>query len=334
MGQFDSVIIDDHIIHINMTLWISKAYSWTHNPQLLYYIINENYKKNTGQQVIFEFGDGENLFFSGASEFIRYCQTTLEIPKEDLFIKSLNTCQLDYATHITIHSGFLGIQKWNFEIKNHEFDKKFLSLSGRFDLNRLRLTMHLHSKWRNDAIISYFLNLDHVKHNLRGREHFFPNELAWVKENAPMWIDGINAINDMLKISVSWEQSMQELSLYYNKYFIDIVSETDPWNPKWITEKTVRSFIFGKPFILFSGCRALEYLKTLGFQTFSPWINESYDQIENPELRLCAIMREIDRIGHIGYPELHQWAEEMQPIFEHNKENQKKYQNNLGSVKF
>jgi hypothetical protein len=52
----------------------------------------------------------------------------------------------------------------------------------------------------------------------------------------------------------------------------------------------------GHPFILAAGPGSLALLKKYGFQTFSPYINETYDTVQDNDLRLSLIVDEMKRI--------------------------------------
>jgi hypothetical protein len=65
-------------------------------------------------------------------------------------------------------------------------------------------------------------------------------------------------------------------------------------------------------------------IKSFGFQTFDPWINEKYDQIENMYDRLEAIKKEIDRIAELDVNQLHK---DIRHILEHNRQTYGKYIN-------
>jgi hypothetical protein len=58
------------------------------------------------------------------------------------------------------------------------------------------------------------------------------------------------------------------------------------------------------PFIIVSLPRSLEVLKDLGYKTFSPWINESYDQEKNDLERMLMIVDEIKRLSNLPPTEL------------------------------
>jgi hypothetical protein len=73
----------------------------------------------------------------------------------------------------------------------------------------------------------------------------------------------------------------------WNSYY-DIVAETgvlyflpDPLDLTLITEKTVKSILFMRPFIINGGPYSLQALKRFGFKTYDGIFNESYDTAEN-----------------------------------------------------
>jgi hypothetical protein len=63
---------------------------------------------------------------------------------------------------------------------------------------------------------------------------------------------------------------------------------------------------------------ALKLLRELGFKTFSPYIDESYDEIEDTNLRLQAIYAEIVKLSSRSREELHTWYWGMRDILIHN----------------
>jgi hypothetical protein len=71
-----------------------------------------------------------------------------------------------------------------------------------------------------------------------------------------------------------------------------------------VTEKSIKSLCH-QPTIVLSYPGTLRELKEMGFKTFSPWIDESYDDIKNDEDRLFMILDEIQRLCSIPEDELH-----------------------------
>ena len=86
-----------------------------------------------------------------------------------------------------------------------------------------------------------------------------------------------------------------------------------------LTEKTLRPIACGQPFIIANGPGSLEYLHRYGFKTFSPWINEAYNKIQDATLRLEAIVKEMSRLSKLSKEELEIVKKECYKIARHNK---------------
>ncbi len=81
---------------------------------------------------------------------------------------------------------------------------------------------------------------------------------------------------------------------FYKKIGVDIVTETCFNYPyPFITEKTYRAFSSFRPFILVAPYHSIAFVKSIGFKTFSTIIDESYDEITDPELRFVAVCNSI-----------------------------------------
>ena len=63
----------------------------------------------------------------------------------------------------------------------------------------------------------------------------------------------------------------------------------------------------------------MRHLRKLGFQTFSHIIDESYDEIEDPQKRMKAVLKETDRIMNMSKQEIHDWYWSIHDIYEHNR---------------
>jgi hypothetical protein len=105
-----------------------------------------------------------------------------------------------------------------------------------------------------------------------------------------------------------------------------------------LTEKILRSIACAHPFLLAAGPGSLEYLRSYGFKTFDPWIDESYDQEPNSLLRLKKIvnsMKKINNLNHCDYLEIKQIAKfNQQHFFSCDFEQQitQELQNNLNTA--
>ena len=86
-----------------------------------------------------------------------------------------------------------------------------------------------------------------------------------------------------------------------------------------LTEKILRPMACGHPFILAAGPHSLEYLRSYGFQTFDPWIDESYDQESDSLLRLEKIINSMNKINSLDAKEFDCFLLEIRRIAEFNK---------------
>jgi len=107
--------------------------------------------------------------------------------------------------------------------------------------------------------------------------------------------------------------------------FMQIVLETtftegiEKDNPTiFLTEKTYKPIFYKQPFILISEPYSLKYLRSLGYKTFGSFIDESYDEIENPQQRMKHITNEILKINNMSLKQLEVIRNEIRDIVEHN----------------
>jgi hypothetical protein len=86
----------------------------------------------------------------------------------------------------------------------------------------------------------------------------------------------------------------------------------------FISEKTFKPIACSHPFIVFGNKGSLENLRKMGYKTFHPLIDESYDELETWE-RLSAIGKAIKDIENIPPADRLEWFIGMKDILEHNK---------------
>ena len=85
-----------------------------------------------------------------------------------------------------------------------------------------------------------------------------------------------------------------------------------------ITEKTFKAIALEMPFVLVAPAGSLAYLRSYGFETFSPYIDESYDLIEDPIDRLEAVTQILTEIqARSAAAKLELW-QNLLPRVEHN----------------
>ncbi len=98
-----------------------------------------------------------------------------------------------------------------------------------------------------------------------------------------------------------------------------IVTETVFYENKLhLTEKIFKPIVIRRPFILVGSPGNLKYLKSYGFKTFDSWIDESYDEIQDNDLRLEKITTEIEKLCELSLSELEQMHFDMTEILDYN----------------
>jgi len=105
----------------------------------------------------------------------------------------------------------------------------------------------------------------------------------------------------------------------YTQTNCSIVLETVYDDRIHLTEKTLRPIACGHPFMILSGPGTLAYLRKMGFNTFSPLIDERYDLETDPSKRMQMVLEEMHRINNLseGYQQ-YIWRE-CQAITTYNK---------------
>lgn len=167
----------------------------------------------------------------------------------------------------------------------------------------------------------------------------------WERQTRP-WLEmlkdrfpNINKNIDIfpLNINASEERNnpadvrIEDIQYYENSYF-SIVTETQYFaygssdicnyvEPNiFPSEKVYKPLALLHPFILMARPRFLEALRKHGYKTFHPYIDETYDTIEDDYERLEYIYREIDRLSNLSDQEYLVWMEKIKPIVEYNKD--------------
>jgi hypothetical protein len=109
---------------------------------------------------------------------------------------------------------------------------------------------------------------------------------------------------------------------YYLDCFCSVVTETyidENWDP-FFTEKIFKPLAYGHPFLVHSSAGALRLLRRLGFETFPEIFEESYDEIESPQMRFEHILLEIQRLCDRSLDDLQDVYQRLIPKLQHNQQ--------------
>ena len=113
----------------------------------------------------------------------------------------------------------------------------------------------------------------------------------------------------------------------------NIVVEThlnrDVFDWPLITEKIFRNVSYDMPFIVLGPPQTLYWFRQLGYSTFHPYIDESYDEINNDFIRIKSALKEISKLIALSDTEMKKFKNKCKPIHEKNKQNFLNRQNEL-----
>ncbi len=245
---------------------------------------------------------------------IRNSMPDVNITSRDRWLKELFQVQVTpytFSEGIEVDSDLEEIPNKRFSlfIRRHE--------KLRFEFMCTLLAMGLH-----DHLHYTFANTEELITNDQFKE-MIPEKLSYAKDMLERWVEGIPY---NVKPGKGFDHPHYPVNLkhYFKKSDINIVLETNPNGKRedayasYITEKTYKAMLFKKPFILVSEKHALKALRVCGFKTFSPWIDESYDEIDDFDERVQAILAEIKKISLLSNEEMTQFLHEVNEIIEHN----------------
>ena len=103
--------------------------------------------------------------------------------------------------------------------------------------------------------------------------------------------------------------------------YMTVISEVhcgDSDETMFISEKTFKLVAAEHPFIVVGNKLTLKYLRDLGYQTFDPLIDETYDTIEDDDIRMEHIVNELNRLCNLSDSELIAFTNNVKDIVEHN----------------
>jgi len=194
-------------------------------------------------------------------------------------------------------------------------EKKFLCLNGAFRASRIKIVSELfRNGLDNDGYISLIGNYRAdlpIKSDLQSEldNDTIKYFMDIIYPKIPIVVD----LEKDIELIEPYIGNSYVHEMYINSYF-NILTETSYnyensiiGNNIFPTEKTYRA-IFG-----------LKFLKSMGFETFPEFFDESYDEIENPWERMYIIVKEIKKICSLSLEELHDRYYNIFDKLEHNR---------------
>lgn len=213
--------------------------------------------------------------------------------------------------------------------KKTHIKKKFISTNWRFTPARAIVSAVLHNK---ESYLSWKYTVT-AKHT----------DLLWLKnQQIHPCLNYLNSVQSHIDIvsqpvniehwqDPGWSETQDQshpvhvnnirtpLQQFYRESFVDVVCETRYAQPTAnISEKVFQSIKLKTPFLLVAPPGSLEYLKKLGYATFSNWWDESYDQMQCHAQRLKAIIEIIEYLDSKSLDQLYEIYDQMYSVLTHN----------------
>jgi len=193
--------------------------------------------------------------------------------------------------------------KFFYDVYKHNIENQFF-------LSRLSGNGSEIPFWCNDN--AYLDGLDYWIQNKKEQESFLH------------WYNNYHNVKsfDGLTIEDQYSPNSNAVANLINKfdyYDIDIVFETCSVGRTFmITEKTIRSFITKKPFIVYSSPNFVKNVQKLGFKTFDKFWSEDYDNycLKTRYEKILQIVKDISMMPNNDYVKM---MSDIQEICEFNK---------------
>jgi hypothetical protein len=211
-----------------------------------------------------------------------------------------------------------------------QYDKKFINFNRRWRIHRPALVALLELKGLLDkGYVSlaktaeynadWDIFLEHISWSIRYNPEFvstFTRNADRIKNIPEMTLDQSDmTINHAAVLTDSTDE-------YYKNTYFSVVSETNFFKViaegLFVSEKIFRPILKKHPFILVSRPNTLSIMRSIGYKTFHPIINEDYDSEEDDCKRMLMIVNEIDRLCHLNDNELREFLSKAKEITEYN----------------
>jgi hypothetical protein len=258
--------------------------------------------------------DGSNIIFLGGSNFSEYYEkhpfSRVKIYNGHLFIKG-------YADEINTFPvvGNLGYLCELFEEKDLDSTKirkhKFLSPNRTMEKPQRAMVGYFSLKYDllNDGLFTFIQKISKDRLNSIIRKVYDDSE-----ENIEKYTSQLESMlpyeDDTKEVPSDKKQEFgvrnNKKEWYANSYF-HLVTETFFGPNVFLSEKIFKPISNLQPFLVFGDYLTLAELRRLGFKTFEPFIDESYDLEKDPKKRMLLLEKEIIKLKNMPIEELHNW---------------------------
>ena len=215
-------------------------------------------------------------------------------------------------------------------LERKNYNKKFINFNRRWRLHRPLLVMILRDR---DLIKHGYVSLGESDLPGGNWERKI-NELQRYYKDAPQILEIINRNHDIvdmpnlyldtIDLVTNRAEQTDSTNSYYSDSYFSVITETTYHTDSghdgvpFLSEKVFKAVAMKHPFILVTAPNTLQYLKKLGYKTFSSIIDESYDTELNDAARIIKIADEIQRLCNLSETELDSFLESARQICSYN----------------
>jgi len=317
--------------------------------KLLVYYGNEEEDKN-GDSLFRLYEEFKNKLLEKRipTENVIYCDANILLKTEfdisDINLIAVNYCTNSVSRYNTQHKQNLYHGKDTDSIENRTLwenskdkirSKHFLCYNRLPKSHRAVTVLSLYKNNNLDKGIVSFPDFDMSPYNtVQKKEDYMKHEhYKYLLKDDELISSYENAADSLLKklplvldkdnFMVCHSIINNNISHYLDSYFTictesHFASRMENGNAIGFTEKTWKPITNFHPFILLANKGSLKYLKEYGFKTFSPFIDESYDDIDDAGERFLAIEKEINKLCNKSVEEIHEWYWSIKDILKHN----------------
>lgn len=200
-----------------------------------------------------------------------------------------------------------------------EYTKKYLSFNRRWRMHRVMLVAMLCA---TNTLHKGYVSLGRADDNQTWEglwnylNDLFPVHTE-IGDLLRLHKDEITSLPDLYldtdELTVNQPTLTSKTDDFYSNSYFSVVTETNFFKPdlsvhfetsRFLSEKTFKPVAEKHPFIIVSVPNFLEKFRELGYKSFSPYIDESYDLELDDNKRLMKIVREINRLSNLTKDEL------------------------------
>ena len=226
------------------------------------------------------------------------------------YIKFISIFEMAYLEYLTKHGLPLSInviQSVNLNPRN----KKFTCLNNMNKTHRMCIAASLYNSGKH--LNGYFSYMQSGKNLITGHPFKVFKQLhtkEFIKAT-PFLID----TNDKEIANYHW----RVIKPFFNDAYWNFVTESFFADTHGLTEKTFKPIVNLQPFIIFGIPGSLKALHDLGYETFHSVIDESYDLVEDHDIRMELLIQLAFWLVDMSDDEHIKMMTKIKPILEHNQ---------------